>query len=124
YFIPSVGLESGAFMLVGMGSVAAAIIGAPFTMVFLVLEATGDFPVTLGVLTGVITASTIVRLTFGYSFATWRFHVRGLGIRGAHDVASITDLTVARMMRSDPKIVRSDMTLRALRTKYPPGAIK
>jgi CIC family chloride channel protein len=28
------------------------------------------------------------------------------------------------MMRSDPKTVRSDMSLRALRTKYPPGAIK
>jgi len=123
-FVHGLALQEPAFLLVGMGSIAAAIVGAPLTMVFLVLEATGDFPVTLGVLTGVITASTIVRLTFGYSFATWRFHVRGLGIRGAHDVGWISDLTVARMMRSDPKIVRSDMTLRALRTKYPPGAIK
>jgi CIC family chloride channel protein len=123
-FVHGLALQEPAFRLVGMGSIAAAIVGAPLTMVFLVLEATGDFPVTLGVLTGVITASTIVRLTFGYSFATWRFHVRGLGIRGAHDVGWISDLTVARMMRSDPKIVRSDMTLRALRTKYPPGAIK
>jgi CIC family chloride channel protein len=50
--------------------------------------------------------------------------VRGLGIRGAHDVGWISDMTVARLMRSDPKIVRSDMTLRALRAKFPPGAIK
>ena len=123
-FVHGLALQEPAFLLVGMGSVAAAIVGAPLTMVFLVLEATGDFPVTLGVLTGVITASTIVRLTFGYSFATWRFHVRGLGIRGAHDVGWISDMTVARLMRSDPKIVRSDMTLRALRAKFPPGAIK
>jgi len=123
-FMHGLALQEPAFLLVGMGSVAAAIVGAPLTMVFLVLEATGDFPVTLGVLTGVITASTIVRLTFGYSFATWRFHVRGLGIRGAHDVGWISDMTVARLMRSDPKIVRSDMTLRALRAKFPPGAIK
>ncbi|HUB86051.1 MAG TPA: hypothetical protein VL971_10185, partial [Rhizomicrobium sp.] len=74
--------------------------------------------------TGVVTASTIVRLTFGYSFSTWRFHVRGIGIKGAHDVGWIGDLTVSRLMRSDPKIVRSDMTLRALREKYPPGATK
>jgi CIC family chloride channel protein len=123
-FVHGIALQEPAFLLVGMGSVAAAIVGAPLTMVFLVLEATGDFPVTLGVLTGVITASTIVRLTFGYSFSTWRFHVRGIGIRGAHDVGWISDLTVARLMRSDPKTVRSDMSLRALRTKYPPGAIK
>ncbi|HEY2034273.1 MAG TPA: chloride channel protein [Rhizomicrobium sp.] len=123
-FVHGLALQEPAFLLVGMGSVAAAIVGAPLTMIFLVLEATGDFPVTLGVLTGVITASTIVRLTFGYSFSTWRFHVRGLGIRGAHDVGWISDMTVARLMRSDPKIVRSDMTIRALRAKFPPGAIK
>lgn len=123
-FVHGLALQEPAFLLVGMGSVAAAIVGAPLTMVFLVLEATGDFPVTLGVLTGVITASTIVRLTFGYSFSTWRFHVRGLGIRGAHDVGWISDMTVARLMRSDPKTVRSDMTIRALRAKFPPGAIK
>jgi CIC family chloride channel protein len=123
-FVHGLALQEPAFLLVGMGSVAAAIVGAPLTMVFLVLEATGDFPVTLGVLTGVITASTIVRLTFGYSFATWRFHVRGIGIRGAHDVGWISDMTVARLMRTDPKIVRSDMTLRALRAKFPPGAVK
>ncbi len=124
YFIPSVGLESGAFMLVGMGSVAAAIIGAPFTMVFLVLEATGDFPVTAGVLLGVVTASTIVRLTFGYSFATWRFHQRGLGIRSPHDIGWIADLTAGRLMRADPKAIPADMPLRTLREHYPLGSAK
>src|SRR6185437_10138870 len=49
-----------ALMMVGMGSVAAAVIGAPLTMVFLVLEATGDFPMTVGVMVGVVIASTIV----------------------------------------------------------------
>jgi CIC family chloride channel protein len=124
YFIPSVGHETGAFMLVGMGSVAAAIIGAPFTMVFLVLEATGDFPVTAGVLVGVITASTIVRLTFGYSFATWRFHQRGLGIRSPHDIGWIADLTAGRLMRADPKSIPADMTLRQVRERYPVGSTK
>ncbi|MDE2182448.1 MAG: chloride channel protein [Alphaproteobacteria bacterium] len=121
---PEIAAQRSAFMLAGMGSVAAAIIGAPFTMVFLVLEATGDFAVTVGVLLAVTIASTIVRLTFGYSFATWRFHLKGLSIRGAHDVGWISELTVGRLMRSDPKIVMNDMTLRALREMYPPGAAK
>jgi CIC family chloride channel protein len=111
-------------MLVGMGSVAAAIIGAPFTMVFLVLEATGDFPVTAAVLVGVITASTIVRLTFGYSFATWRFHQRGLGIRSPHDIGWIAELTAGRLMRADAKAIPADMTLRQLRERYPVGSAK
>jgi len=123
-FDPSLVHQYNAFMLVGMGSVAAAIIGAPLTMVFLVLEGTGDFPLTMGVLTGVVMASTIVRLGFGYSFSTWRFHQRGLGLRGAHDVGWIADLTVGRMMRADPKIAMSTMTIAELRKKYPIGSAK
>jgi len=121
---PGLAAERSTFMLAGMGSVAAAIIGAPLTMVFLTLEATGDFPVALGVLLAVIIASTITRLTFGYSFATWRFHLRGLSIRGAADVGWITQLTVGRLMRSDPKIVTNDMPLKALRSLYPVGSAK
>lgn len=121
---PALIREYNAFMLVGMGSVAAAIIGAPLTMVFLVLEGTGDFPLTMGVLVGVATASTIVRLAFGYSFSTWRFHQRGLGLRGAHDIGWVSDLTVGRMMRSDPKVVPADMPIATLRDKFPLGSAK
>ena len=123
-FFPEVVAQRSAFMLAGMGSVGAAIIGAPLTMVFLTLESTGDFPVTVGVLVAVTIASTIVRLTFGYSFATWRFQLKGLGIRGAHDVGWISDLTVGRLMRSDPKTVINDMTLSKLREMFPPGSAK
>src|SRR3546814_1692849 len=57
-------------------------IGAPITMVLLVLEGTGNFQLTMGVLVAVVIASTIIRLTFGYSFSTWRFHLRGMPITG------------------------------------------
>src|SRR5581483_3833285 len=124
YFQPAMAGQRDAFMLVGMGSIAAAIVGAPLTMVFLVLESTGNFTVTIGVLVGVLIASTIVRLAFVYSFSTWRFHQRGIGIRGAHDVGWIADLTVSRLMRSDPKVVMADMTLEMLRKHYPIGSTK
>ena len=124
YFSPALESEHAVFMLAGMGAVAAAIIGAPLTMVFLVLEATGDFQVTIAVVIAVTVASTIVRILFGYSFATWRFHLRGLSIRGAHDVGWIGDMTVGRLMRSDAKTVPENLSLRALRAAYPVGGTK
>jgi CIC family chloride channel protein len=124
FVAPSLGVHHEALMMVGMGSVAAAVIGAPLTMVFLVLEGTGNFPMTVGVMVGVIVSSTIVRMTFGYSFSTWRFHQRGIGIRGAHDIGWLADLTVGRLMRADPKVVQEGMSLREVRAKYPPGAAK
>src|SRR5580700_3974402 len=124
YFLPHLVEQHATLMMVGMGSVAAAVIGAPITMVFLVLEGTGNFPVTVGVLVGVVFASTIVRLTFGYSFSTWRFHQRGIGIRSPHDIGWLADLTASRLMRADPKVVPEAMPLAELREKYPPGSAK
>ncbi len=124
YFSPDLEAEQNVFMLAGMGSVAAAVMGAPLTMVFLVLESTGDFQVAIAVVVAVTVASTLVRILFGYSFATWRFHLRGLSIRGAHDVGWISDMTVGRLMRSDAKTVPGNMGLRALRAAYPVGGTK
>jgi CIC family chloride channel protein len=121
--VPSLVVQQQVLMLVGMASVAAAVIGSPLTMVFLVLEGTDNFPVTVGVMVGVVIASTIVRLTFGYSFSTWRFHQRGVGIRGPHDIGWLADLTVGRLMREDPKIEPETTPLTELREKYPPGSV-
>ncbi len=116
--------ERTSFMLVGMGATGAAIIGAPFTMVFLVLESTGDFLVSFATLMGVLIASTTVRLTFGYSFSTWRFHLRGLPLRGAQDIGWIADLTAGRLMRSDIRTVPVSMPLEKLREVVPLGSRK
>jgi CIC family chloride channel protein len=111
-----------AFTMVGMAAMGTAIIGAPMTMTTLAIETTGAYSVTFGVLTGVVVASLFVRSTFGFSFATWRFHLRGVAIRGAHDVGWSGDLTVLRMMRRDVRAVTNTMTLSAFRDAVPLGS--
>jgi CIC family chloride channel protein len=120
--VPSLADLQSAMMMVGMGAVAAAIIGAPLTMVFLVLEGTGSFAMMVAVMVGVVLASTIVRLTFGYSFSTWRFHQRGLGIRSPHDIGWLADLSVSRLMRTDATVVPENTSIKELREKFPPGS--
>jgi chloride channel protein, CIC family len=110
--------------LVGMGAVAAAIVGAPMTMIMIVLETTGDFAATIGVMVGVVTASFAVRHWFGYSFATWRFHLRGLAIRSPEDVGWINELLVGPMMRRDPAVIAAELPLDELRRRFPAGSIK
>ncbi|MTH36291.1 chloride channel protein [Paracoccus limosus] len=111
-------------MLAGMAAVGAAITGAPLTMVFLVLEITGNFAFTLGVLTSAFIAATVVRLTFGYSFSTWRFHLRGIPLLGAHDVGWVRELTAGRMMRGDIRRVPLHQTIAHLRQEIPLGSRK
>ena len=121
---PALHLDPLAYALVGMGSVAAAIVGAPVTMVLLILETSGDFSATLGVLVGVITASVAVQQWFGYSFATWRFHLRGIKICSPEDIGWIDELTVGSLMRRDVALARAETTLAALREAYPTGSAK
>ena len=122
--IPSALLDPLAYSLVGMGTVGAAIVGAPTAMILLVLETTGDFSATVGVMVGVVAASVATRHWFGYSFATWRFHLRGLKIRSPEDVGWFDEIKVGRLMRGDPKIVPVEITIAALRRAYPLGSTK
>lgn len=108
--------------LVGMASMAVGVVGGPLTMTFLVLEVTGDLAISVAVLAAAIAASVLVRETFGFSFSTWRLHLRGETIRSAHDVGRLRNLTVGSMMRRDVKTVRSGITIEAFRAAYPLGS--
>ena len=108
--------------IVGMCAMATAVLGAPLTMAFLALEVTGSLPLTIAVLAAAVVSSITVRRVFGYSFATWRFHLRGESIRSAADIGWIRDLTVGRMMRKDVRTVRDDQTLAQFRRNFPLGA--
>jgi CIC family chloride channel protein len=97
-----------AYAVVGIGAVAASVVGAPLTMILLVFETTSDYPVAIGVGIGVLAATAITRRWFGYSFATWRFHTRGVDLRGAYDVRRFDELRVRRVL--DRKIVKVNAT--------------
>ena len=110
--------------LVGMGAFAVATVSGPPTVSFLVLETTGDYALTGAVLAASIVSGLIVRETFGYSFSTFRLHLRGESIRSAHDVGWIRSLTVGRLMRRDPPTLPASATIKELRRRYPLGAVK
>jgi CIC family chloride channel protein len=109
--------------LVGMSALAVAVVGGPLTMAFLALESTGSLPMTVAVLAASVVSAITVRRTFGYSFATWRFHLRGEAIRSAVDVGWMRNLTVGKMMRREFRRVPLDMTLETFRRQFPLGSI-
>ncbi|SIQ08588.1 chloride channel protein, CIC family [Rhizobium sp. RU20A] len=119
---PAALLPQQIYAVIGMSAFAAAVIGGPLAMTFLALEMTGDFQITLLVLAAVIATSLTVRVVFGYSFATWRFHLRGETIRSAHDVGWVRDLTVDRLMRADVRTASRDLSLDAFRSQFPLGS--
>jgi len=122
HLMPGTTLNDTGYILAGMGALAAGVVGAPVTMILLVLEATSDFSATLGVTLAVIISVIVVRNWFGYSFATWRFHLRGVALHSPHDVGWLHDLQVANLMRRDFAVVPLDLPLNELCRQFPIGA--
>jgi chloride channel protein, CIC family len=118
-FWPTVYFDPNAYAVIGMSALSASVIGGPLTMIFIALETTGDLWLTTAVLIAVIISAQMTREVFGYSFATWRFHLRGETIRSAADIGWMRDLTVDKMMRQDVQTVHVGSTVAAFREAFP-----
>ena len=118
------GLSPGTAAVAGMAAFGTGVVGSPITMTVLALEMTGDFDVTAASFVACAIAAFIVRNGFGYSFATWRFHLRGESIRGPADIGWMRDLTVARLMRTDARTLSQGVTINAARGIFPAGSEK
>ncbi|MFV0281698.1 MAG: chloride channel protein [Rhodoblastus sp.] len=116
--------EPSVMAIVGLTALGTGIVGAPMSMTFLALEMTGDFGIGLSTFIASLIVTLVVRGTFGYSFATWRFHLRGETIRGPHDIGWLRDLSVARMMRKDVRTLPGDTSIGQARIRVPLGATK
>jgi len=119
---PGLNLNPNVYAIVGMSALSASVIGGPLTMSFIALESTGNLWLSTAVLLAVIISTQITRELFGYSFATWRLHLRGETIRSAADIGWIRDLTVRTLMRPDVTTVNADMPIEQFREKFPLGS--
>jgi CIC family chloride channel protein len=119
---PTLDFDTNASAVIGMSALSASVIGGPLTMTFIALETTGDLWLTTAVLIAVIIAAQVTREVFGYSFATWRFHLRGETIRSAADIGWMRELTVEKMMRADVETIKAAATIGEFREAYPLGS--
>jgi chloride channel protein, CIC family len=119
---PGLELDPNVYAVIGMSALSASVIGGPLTMSFIALESTGNLWLTTAVLVAVILSTQITRELFGYSFATWRLHLRGESIRSAADIGWIRDLTVRSLMRQDVATVNANVPIEEFCEKFPLGS--
>ncbi len=121
-FLPQAHLDVTNSALVGMAALAAAVIGGPVCMSLMILEVTHDFALTAAVVTAALVSSALVRELFGYSFSTWRLHLRGEAIRTARDIGWVRTHTAANLMRTANAVLNDHMSVADLREKVPLGS--
>lgn len=108
--------------LVGMAALATAIVGGPMCLSLMVLEVTHDFALTAAVVMASVSAQAFVRANFGYSFSTWRLHLRGEAIRTARDIGWMKTMTAKSLMREPRAVLADSATIAELRTRVPLGS--
>ncbi|MEE9315069.1 MAG: chloride channel protein [Rhizobiaceae bacterium] len=75
---PELASSEGLYAILGMGAVAAAVIGAPISTVVMVFELTGGYALSIALLLTVSIAVGINQAVHGRSFFEWQLELRGL----------------------------------------------
>lgn len=122
--LPTIALQPGTAAIAALAALGTGVLGAPFSMVCLALEITGDFSVTVGAVVASSVCALIVRELFGYSFATWRFHLRGEAIRGPQDVGWIRQMSAASLMRADFENALTTMPIGEAQRQFSPALVR
>lgn len=75
---PELASHTGLYTIVGMGAVAAAILGAPISTTLIAFELTGGYEVTIALLFAVSLSTGVMQAVHGRSFFHWQLATRGL----------------------------------------------
>lgn len=82
---PELASSHGLYAILGMGAVAAAVLGAPFSTTMIVFELTGGYTLSIALLLAVSIATGINQAIHGHSLFEWQLEMRGLFFRdGPH----------------------------------------
>lgn len=95
---PEVASSAGLYAIVGMGAVAAAVLGAPISTTLIVFELTGGYEVTIALLLAISIASGLSQAINGRSFFYWQLETRGLFLQGGEHKRIVRSLRVRDFM--------------------------
>ncbi|MBA5777784.1 chloride channel protein [Stappia sp. F7233] len=82
---PELASSHGLYAILGMGAVAAAVLGAPFSTTMIVFELTGGYALSIALLIAVSISTGINQAVHGRSYFHWQLEMRGVMLQeGAH----------------------------------------
>ena len=95
---PEMASSNGLYALLGMGAVAAAVLGAPISTTMIVFELTGGYEMTIALLLTVSLAHGLTQAALGHSYFHWQLSKRGLSLQEGPHKEIMRRITVANFM--------------------------
>ncbi len=89
------------YVIVGMGALASAMLGAPISTVIIVFELTASYEATVGVMLAAAMASVVMQLSPYNSFFRWQLSRRGVNLSAGRDQSLLRTQTVKKLIKSN-----------------------
>jgi CIC family chloride channel protein len=99
---PEFASSQGLYAILGMGAVAAAVLGAPISTTIMVFELTGGFALSLALLLTVAIANGLSQAILGRSFFEAQLEIRGIVLNEGPNREIVKLVKVADFMRALP----------------------
>ncbi|MCF6291226.1 MAG: chloride channel protein [Desulfobacterales bacterium] len=113
-FFPAMGIEVGAYALVGMAAVFAAAARAPLTSILIVFEMSNDYRLILPLMAASMVASSVAQWLQPESIYTIKLAKRGIRFGLGRDLDVMQGVRVEEMMNRNPVTVEKDQSVAEL----------
>ncbi|NQW00380.1 MAG: chloride channel protein [Rhodospirillales bacterium] len=117
HFFPELSSGPGAYTIVGMGAVAAAVMGAPISTTLIIFEMTSNYALTLGVMLAVVASSEITHHFFGRSFFNNQLKRRGIDVKEGFETEIMKSIRISEVYSNDGESIQMSECLQDLRIK-------
>ena len=116
--LPDFASSPGTYTIVGMGAMAAAVLGAPISTILVVFEITGDYGVTTAVMVAAAVATVVTQQIPGTSFFHWQLARRGIDIGRDRARGLLQSIPVRDAMEPANCLIPVTMTKAELRARF------
>ncbi len=110
---PQLSSGLGAYAIIGMGAMAAAVLGAPISTTLIIFEITGDYALSIAVMVAIVVASEITHHFFGPSFFVVQLRRRGIDLKSGFEAEVMSAIKVRQILESRSAIRAETVNVRA-----------
>ncbi|NPA26721.1 MAG: CBS domain-containing protein [Chloroflexi bacterium] len=113
-WLPGLGINPGAYALVGMAATFAGAARAPITAIMIVFEMSNDYRLILPLMFATVVSTLIAQHLHKESIYTLKLRLRGINLRYGRDVDIMERIKVAQAMDPHPETVPDWMPVKML----------
>ncbi|MEO5362780.1 MAG: chloride channel protein [Magnetococcus sp. DMHC-8] len=116
-WMPELAASAGAYTLVGMGAMVAAVLGAPLASILILFELTNDYRIMLALMVSSIIASLLVSQVYRDSVYTRVLRRKEINLWSGREAGLLNQIPVAAVMQRDNERLVDTMTIRQVRAQ-------